>query len=488
MKVMRILLILALLLIAAPATTPASAEPAAPIPPLCSVVRVQNKGTVAADPVTLNFYRIGDNDGVAEYSYTDPSPINHAVGRSYDISSATFSLLPSGSYAVVITSNQPLSSVVFQSTCSGGSPKISGAHSGFEQKDVGTLLYLPHVMSRMFADEWSSFIAIQNAGSTTATNVKIEFIKRNQSAVTDSFTNNNLKPGETWYINLKEGTYATAALNDFAGMARITSDVPVAAIINNIPDNSSRIQSYQATSILSQKIYATQIDKFYAPEVYTGGFTIVNPNSTSTPIVARFIRKGSDPTPSCVINKTLTAYQTWTVWVGNVGSGLPVPCTTGDLVAPWQGYLEVEVSSGTNKILGVFNMDSSAGQAGSGIMLPVESAATTLFFPLMVRNLNNFQAGYSLFNPSSNTLTLQLQWIKDDGTTTLTESKTLLPKQNINIYVGNKTELGNNWSGALKISITAGTGTIMGHANIVSVSGTPSVDVETYSLYQPFGP
>lgn len=482
MKAFRILLVLVMLFAVAPIATPASAEPAAPMPPLCSVVRVQNKGSVAADPVTLNFYRIGDNDGVAEYSYTDPLSIAPAVARSYDISSATFSLLPTGSYAVVITSNQPLASVVVQTTCSGGSPYIAAAHNGFEQKDVSTTLHLPYVVSRAWQPtSWSSFIAIQNAGSTTGTNVRIDFYARNQSGITETFTNNDLKPGETWYLDLKSGAYATANLNEFKGSAKITSDVPVAAIVNYAPDASNTLMSYHGTATPSQKLYATQMSKSYGATSYTGGWTIVNPNATTTPLVLRFYQTGQT-TPSCTVNKTLNAYETWTGYAGNVGGS--IPCATGSLPNGYNGYMVAEVTSGTNKILGIFNFIDTSGQSAAGLMIPSEYAATTLYYPFIIRNMpNSYQSGYLVFNTSANPVNLQIDYIKEDGTTTLTETPVLQGNQTLSVYVGNKTTLGSNWSGSLKITITSGTGPILGHANLVSLTL-----IESYSLFTPVGP
>lgn len=480
MKVIRILVILAVLAVLMPAPQPAAAQ--AGLPPLCSRVQVQNKGTLAADPVTLNFYRVGDNDGVAEYSYTDPVAIPVDVSRGYDISSATFSTLLTGSYAVVITSNQPLNSVVNQITCTGSTPLVGGGHSGFEQRDVNTTLYLPYVTSRYTAANWSFALAIQNAGSTTGTNVRIDFYLRNQSAITETFTNTNLKAGETWYIDLSAGSpYATAALNGFTGSATITSDVPVAAIANYAPIAGTKLLSYNGTAVPSQKLFATQMSRRYSsPSLYTGGFTIYNPNATATPIRVKFYNTAST-TPICTVDKTLAANETWAEITTQVGAGLRTPCTTGSMADGYNGYMTVEVTSGANKILGLFNFDSIAGHAAAGAMIPVEQAATTSYHPMIVRNFNTYQSGFTVINTSSNALTLRIDYIKDDGTIPLTETPALPANGVLSIYAGGKAALGN-FVGGVKITITAGTGAILGHANLVSPT------VESYTLFAPFTP
>ncbi len=474
MKAFGLFIILTLVVVMSLAYTTVMAQ--GTLPPVCSGVQLQNKGSANADTVTLSFYHQGDNDSISEYDYPVPGGIAPNVSKSYYMPSLLPGTVPSGSYSVVINSTERLNSLVNQVDCDLGAPRVGASHSGFEDVDIDSTIYLGYVLSRAFAQGWSSAVAIQNAGGSAAS-VTIDFFRSGQSTAIQSFTNNNLASGETWYLDLSSGTYATPALLNFSGSAKITGSQPLAAIANYAPADGSRMLSYNGTKLTSQKLYATQIMKHYTADDYTGGFVLYNPNATATPISLKFYQTGST-TPICTINDSIAAFASYIRYVGSIAA-----CNTGSIGTGYNGYMVAEVTSGANGILGIFNFDSAAGQAGAANMMGVEQASTVLYFPQIVRNYSGFQSGWQVVNTSSSNLTLTVDYYRVTGTLSHTVNMPLAANANLTVYVGSITQLGDNWNGGAKITVQGGAGNIVGQANFISLGV-----VETLMIYNGFTP
>ncbi len=480
MKVLRVLFILVLMaVVALPAST---AQAQSSLPPICSGIQYQNKGAATAQQVQMDFYHVGDNDSVPEYTHNLPYPPglvqNQSIG--YYVPSLLPGALPSGAYSVIISSDQPLNSLVNQVDCDLTAPKVASSYSGFDYNSIGTNVYLSYVVSRFIVGQnWSSAIAIQNAGSATATNIVINFYPNLSGTPVETFTNNNLAVGETWYMDLHSGTYATAPLNGFYGSAKITSDQPVAAIVNYAKGDGSRMLSYNGVKDTSQKLFATQLSKHFSADDYTGGFVLYNDNATATPISMKYYAVGSG-TPTCTVNASVPANAAYAVYLGSIST-----CTVGSLPNGFNGYGVVEVTSGTNKLSGIFNFDSVTGQAGAANMVPVEKASTTLYFPQIVRSYAFYESGWQVVNTTGSTLLLDIYYYKTDGTLTTSQiGVSLLANRVMSVYVfSGVPALGTNWNGGIKIVVQGAAGGIVGQANFVS----PGV-VETLTVYNGFNP
>lgn len=463
MKKAKLLTTLIVLALALALVAPAGAQTG--LPPICSGVQLQNVGTTAAQNVSMSFYKQGGNDGVADYVYTVAGGLSGNASKSFYIPNVLPSTVPDGIYAVVVSSDQKLNSLVNENTCTGSTPYVGASHSGVQDSDTGTTVYLGYVLSRAFAAGWSSALAIQNADTSTATNVKVEFFKAGSSIAVETFSNNDLKAGETWYLDLSTGTHATAKLNGFAGTAKITSDKKVAAVANYAPADGTRLLSYNGSTTTSQKLYASQITKFAFAGQYTSGITLYNPNGSATPISVQFIASGAT-TPVCTYNDTIQAYSSWIKYMGSITN-----CTTGSLPNGFNGTAVVNVTSGSNGILGIFNFDSGIGQAEAANMIREEDASSTLYFPQIVRNaFGGFQSGWQVVNTGTSNLNLTITYTRDNGSTYV-DHKSINAGSALTVYVGAaeyQSSLGDNWNGGAVVSVDGAAGKIAGQGNITA--------------------
>jgi hypothetical protein len=488
MKTFRIftsLLLLAMLLMA---VAPAKAQ--AGLPPLCSGVQLQNATSTAADNVSMNFYAVTNSTGNADYVYTVTGGLAANASKSFYIPSTLPSSVPDAIYSVVVNSSQQLNSLVNEVTCAGSTPYVVASHSGVQASQVGSPVYLGYILSRAFGASWSSVIAIQNAGTAAATDTKIEFFAPGSSTAVETFTTPTpIQPGVTWYLDLSTGTYASTALNKFAGAAKITSSQPVAAVANYAPAAGDRLLSYNGVTSASTKLYATQITKHAFASDFTSGITLYNPNATATPISVSFYKSGVS-TADCVLTDSIAAYSSWIKYMGAITGA----CNgSGALADGFNGYAVVTVDpSSTNTILGIFNFDSGVGQAGSANMARSEEAATTLYLPQVVRDAfsGHYQSGWQIVNTSANPLVVTVTYTRDNGTA-WSHDANLGANAALSVYVGSATvagadyatNLGTGWNGGASIVVKSGVGTLVGQANIVA-GGTG----DTLSVYNAFTP
>lgn len=459
------------------AVVPASAQSG--LPPLCSGIQLQNTSSSSVAAVTMDFYKEGGGDGTPDYTYTVSPDLAASASKSFYVPSILPSTVPDGIYSVVVNSTQKLNSLVNENTCAGSSPYVGASHSGLQTDDAGSPLYFPFVLSRAYgAQSWSSALAIQNAGGATATSVVVEFYPAGSSTAVETFTNTDLKVGETWYLDLSTGTYATAALNGFSGSAKVTSNQPVAGVANYRPGTNNKILSYNAVKSGGTTLYAPQITKHFAAGDYTSGITIINPNGTATPISVKFVRSG-ETTPVYTLSDSIPANGTYVKYMGSIAST--------DLADGFNGTVIVEVTSGTNEIIGIANMDSAAGQSGAMNMVPKTQAATVLYLPQIVRTaFGGYESGWQVVNTTGTALTLTIEYWKDDNTLTFTDSKPLPANSALTNYVGSAafaTSIGTNWNGGVVIKVDGAAGGIVGQGNFVA---PPSLGGDGLLIYNAF--
>ena len=440
------------------------------LPALCSGVQLQNTNTTLSAQVNMEFYKEGDNDGAANYTH-GPITLAKSASQSYYIPNVLPSTVPDGIYAVVVYSSEVLNSLVNENSCSGSTAYVGASHSGVRQSTdtstamrAGSPVYLAFVLSRAYAPaSWSSALAVQNAGSATATNVRVDFYTSGSPTPVETFTNNDLKAGETWYLDLSSGTYATTNLNGFSGSAKITADQPVAAVANYAPGNGSKLLSYNGVTGGGQTLYAPQVTKHFAAGDYTSGITLYNLGTSSTPISIEFYRSG-ETTPLYTLPASVGGSAAYVLYFGNIADA--------NLPTNFNGTAVVKVTSGSNEIVGITNMDSAAGQSAAINMIPWKERAYDLYMPQIVRTaFGGFESGWQVVNTTSSSLTLTIEYWKDDNTLTFTDHKPLPAKSALTNYVGSaafESTIGDNWNGGAIIKVDGDAGTIVGQGNFVA--------------------
>jgi len=449
---------------------------AAALPPQCSGFQLQNTSAANAATISVQFYTIGAETGVAAYSFNLPDLAANRSSSYYLPTYAGFSTVTPNSYSIVIASSESLLTLVNQSTCTGSSPYILASYAGAASSDIGKTVYVSYVLSRAYASLWSSTIVAQNTGATD-TSVSIDFFAPGNATAVQNFTK-TVKGGESWNIDLSTGTYATAALNNFKGSAKLTSSVNDIAVMEiHYPGAATTLSATNGKpdTFGSQKLFAPQAVKAYGG--FTTGLTIINPNATATDIAIDYIKAG-ETTATYTQTANIAANGTFIQYLGNAPTATNLP-------TPFNGTAVVRVTSGTNKIFGNADMANTT-MADSLNMIPVEKGATTLYLPQITHSYYGFNSGWQVVNTSANVLTLSVEyWKPTDVTPTLTETFSLGANSVISNYVGRATydaTLGVGFNGGVVIKVTAGTGTIVGQANFSGGAG------DSLSMFGAFPP
>lgn len=445
------------------------------LPPLCTGFQLQNTDGSTTAIVSVKFYDIGENDGIEEYSFSLPDIAPNASKSFYVPSFSSFSTMISGSYSAVVSSNVELNALVNEVTCSGATPFVYGSHSGAGMSDLGTTVYIPFVISRAYAQGFSSYISIQNAVDAD-NNVKIEFFKPGNAVAVETFTI-LLKKGETWYLDLDSGTYASTNLLGFSGAAKITSSGNVASVVNYGPANKSMLASFNGMISGSQKLFAPQITKFAFAGVYTSGLTVYNPNPTDTPFKVEFIRSG-ETTPVYTFNGSVAANNVWIQYLGAL-SGLP---------NGFNGTAVISVTSGTNKVFGIATMASNSGESTAINLVPIEAASNALYFPQIVRTaFGGYESGWQVVNTTAVPINLTVEYWRDTNELTHTQKVTLGANSAITNYVGAsafETTIGDGWNGGVIVKVDEGTNSIVGQANFVAPSSVSGDKQFSYNAFK----
>ena len=448
MKWARLLLAIGFIIsLALVGTTSQMASAQSTLPPLCSGFQLQNTNpSSSVTQIFVDFYKVMGGTGNSIYRVQLPDIPPSSSASYYVPSYASFSTVPSGSYSLVISSGAPLNSIVNQRTCS-GTPYVVTSYKGLSTSTVSTTVFLPYVLSRAFSQNYSSQITVQNTG-TDVTTITLNFFKPGIASAVASF-NQTVQKNEAWTVDLSSGTYATAALAGFAGAVEVTStSQPVAAVVSYGEGAGDNALGYSGVITGSQILYATQVDKYAYAGNYTSGITVYNPNSSSTPIRVDYIRTGQT-SPSYSQNITIPANNVYIQYLGSL-SGLP---------NGFNGTAIVTVTSGSNKVFGLFNMSSSSGQADAMTMIPIEDADTTLFMPQILRNAyGGYNSGFQIVNTTSNTVTLSIEFWKLGATSPTVVPATIGPNSVLTQYVGVSTfpQLGDNWNGGVIVHATGG--------------------------------
>ncbi|MCB9135602.1 MAG: hypothetical protein H6636_09255 [Anaerolineales bacterium] len=262
MKSLRLAILLALALVLV-AIFPASAQLGDTD---TSSFTIQNIGATDA---TVSVKFVG-TDGT-EYTPTDlgnsitnPFTLAPAAAKQIVVSQIPSAQLPSGSYAVVISSDVE---VVAQAGLAGaGTTHFQGAYTGFSSG--ATTMYIPTVAYDFFG--WYSMISVQNLG-TAAADVTVTISCTGGSAAgstaTLSTTDLPVNASYTWALKNVVPTGLTAG-QTCDGSAVVTSDQPVVAVNNqNNPTTGNAsigsTNSFEGSVEGSDTVYVGGISKNY---------------------------------------------------------------------------------------------------------------------------------------------------------------------------------------------------------------------------------
>lgn len=197
-------------------------------------------------------------------SITNPFTLAPAAAKQIVVSQIPSAQLPSGSYAVVISSDVE---VVAQAGLAGaGSTHFQGAYTGFSSG--ATTVYIPTVAYDFFG--WYSMISVQNLGTDVA-DVTVTIACTGGSAAGDtatlSTTDLPVNASYTWALKNVVPTGLVAG-DTCDGSAVVTSDQPVVAVNNqNNPTTGNAsigsTNSFEGSVAGSDVVYVGGVSKNY---------------------------------------------------------------------------------------------------------------------------------------------------------------------------------------------------------------------------------
>lgn len=441
-------------------------------PALCSGIQLQNTNTSAGATITMNFYRVGRTSpgGPPDASISDN--INPNSSKSYYLPNI-LSGVPDGQYAVTTNSDQALNALVQQVSCPGASPAVAGSFSGVSATDTGTSVVLPYVLSRAFpaAGSYSSFIAIQNAGSATATNVQVAFYPAGSSTPIVTLTNTSLPANETWYLNLRTGTTTGGTstfsstdfntLNGFAGSATITADQPVAAVANYSPADNTSLLSYNGTRTPGTTLYAPQVTKSYFG--FTSGFTLVNQTATASAVRFRFVGSASGNPVDVSVDRPIVANGTLILYLGNVPE---VPNNFNGT-----GIISIAPGNPSVQLVGIANLATTAGggifSSGAMNLVPSSQASTKLYLPQQSKGVAGFTSGWQIVDTTGAGSTGTASYYDANGNLVFSQPISLAPNGSVTVYLGNVAGVPNGFNGGVVVQMS---GAVAGQGNYLNPS------------------
>jgi len=372
-------------------TTLPSSQVAAQEPPgeWVSGIACQNLSSTNEASITLSFYPEGVADPVL--TYEDPTPIPANGSRNYYTPSTPPGLPEDFIGSAIVSANQPLTCNVNTQTTGTGTisdPYRLGTSSGIREVDTYTSAYVPQV-EKNFAGGWSSYIAIQNAG-TNSVEVNINYKDRYGSNI-PSATETITIPARTNYIS-----YQTANSNlpdDFLGSATITGDgaTPL-AIVTNFYNNASDYSTAQMHSCANKIFIPRFVRNFYG---YNGGLAIQNVGGEAVTVTINFYYSGSTYTYT---SGSIGAGASLFLYAPDIAELLPV-----DSLNESQRYGSADITaSGSGTIIAIVNEDNRGGDG-----IPIErhgqgstyngvldgTQTTTVFFSQVPRKAGDVWSG-----------------------------------------------------------------------------------------------
>lgn len=187
------------------------------------------------------------------------------------------SLLPSGwQGSAVVAADQPVSAIATVANDLSGSQYVSDAYVGVSQPD--TRMFAPIVMAKL--GPWNTRMAIQNAGSMTAT-VDITYVSGGTVVATQRIA--TIPPGAMALVD----QFDHPTLNNFNGSAILSATQPIAVTVDEYKSTGGLLVSYAALPLVKASTTLYMPGYINAYGAWTTDFTIINTsNSPATVHIA----------------------------------------------------------------------------------------------------------------------------------------------------------------------------------------------------------
>lgn len=296
--------------------------------------------------------------------------------------------LDSGRGSAVISSDQPLASVV-QIQARGQTP-TSGGYSGLPKG--ANVVYVPQVFANHMTGSGlaNTQLIIQNM-DTTSMDVTVDFYASGQSAKTHSKTISGIGVGASNYYDLS----TDSGLGDFLGSVVLTggSSKLLGVVVNNFfgADGLQTYTGFTSDSFASKWFIPLFISKL--PNKLSIPVSIQNVSGSQIGVGEVSLVCTRDPN-STAGNATYTWTNLTTIGDRALYSWNPVNPSTGETYPDsWQGSCTIQTNPAKNivsfaQLRFVGNPDNGSSAAYEAIPAPADAnVATELFIPLVAKKL-----------------------------------------------------------------------------------------------------
>lgn len=434
-------------------------------------IQVQNLSSTAAN-ISIAFYPL--NNGTAAATFDATVPANNSV---------TYATLPSAVQAgfdgsAVISSDQRIAAVanivspdlntlVGSSTAAGpGGATYAGVTAG------ATTVRAPLLFKN--ANNFSTFVAVQNVGST-ATNVTLTY----QNGLTQ--VANNVAPGAS--VRFDQKTFAELP-NEFVGAGTVTSSASdIAAVVTQVGP----------TTILSYNGFATATATapvFPLVNANNSGFitgiAIQNAGTTATDVTVSYSPSrnaaGASQGAACTETLTIAPGASANFAVNSFRTTVAgETCANGALFV---GAGRVTANTGNQPLVAIVNqLNTTTNKGGAYAAFDAGVSSDTVVYPLMQDRVSGFFTGIGVYNAGTIDTNVECTYTGTAGTTPVTgvkQSTTAPLKPGETFSVIQQGAVGNGFTGSAVCKATATGAKIVGIANQLRATGLK----DTFFVYE----
>jgi hypothetical protein len=425
-----------------------------------SGVQVQNLSSTQAQ-LTVSFYPQSSGSPV-----NIPDTVSPFSARTFYTPS--ISGLSSGSYSMVVSSNQPTAAIVRTDW-----DDTSGA-AIYDTVRPGKDILIPLALQN-FAGQVSQF-TVQNASGTSANDIKIEVIARGTGAVVKTLSNQQLNAyqsrtydlGNTSLFGTLPDTGRDLGATGFVGLIRISSNT-----VDLVAQSFIDVTNTPAVTAFSSVAVTDADDTLYCPLVranYYGdtGIQIVNPNNQGVDVTITFYADSQSPNRGTFTQRmTIPANSSDIAFQGPGGNSRQSPTnlpggtqTQFNTALTNNGFFgSAVISTNGPKVLAVVN-DTEFGRSysvlsqGSYSCVPKSAASTKHFLPLLRSyhlQSTRLTTGVQVMNVGNVSNTISLDLIDWDGTDHARDPNPIT----IN-GIGGVNFFGGNWTGLRTVPSSLG--------------------------------
>jgi hypothetical protein len=380
-----------------------------------------------AGSFTITFY---GSDGSSAATISDSISANGS--KLYF--SPSISGLPDGFFGSAVVSSTVKMACAVNTQTNTGTLRV-GTSNGVSSEDIGTKLYVTQIMNAL-GGSWSSYVAVQNAGSAAADVIAKYF----DSSGTQVFSVTKSVPANSTHVFYQDGDEDANGSADlpsgFIGSATFESTASLAGIVamynSSASASTAQFLSYNAFTSGAMKVYAPRVVKDLSGQGFTSGVTCQNVGTASTDITMAFsiYNQATSSYVTATMSKTgVGPAQAWAIYLGSTGNA------TLDGIA--RGYGSIVITSSASNIACTINEDNRTTYAGLGSTysaVPDGKQSTKMFFPQIVAlGASSYRGGFQIANTTATAATCTYTFSNGDVVT----GQALLGDGSLSIYAEN---------------------------------------------------